>query len=172
MTDLRVELLYTLDCPHWERVRADLHAVLSQGAIETPIQLVLVGSQDDAEFLAFPGSPTVRLNGIDIVPPANPAPNTGCRLYAQPDGTLSGRIPADVLSEAVRAHRQGRLEAFQREESRKVAAAAIEAAHEERTGREVSDERSGGTQAPGGRPGNEVAGNERAGGERTEGGQS
>jgi hypothetical protein len=36
-----------------------------------------------------------------------------------------------VLSEAVRLHRLGPLEAFQREESRKVAAAALEAAGEE-----------------------------------------
>ncbi|MDA8202839.1 MAG: hypothetical protein M0Z49_08765 [Chloroflexi bacterium] len=132
MSDLRAELLYTLDCPHWERVRADLHAVLAQGAIETQIQLVLIGSQDDAEFLDFPGSPTVRLNGVDVVPPPpGTPPTTGCRLYPQPDGTLSGRIPVEVLAEAVRMHRQGRLEMFQREESAKVAAAAIEAAHDE-----------------------------------------
>ncbi len=138
MPDLRAELLYTLDCPHWERVRADLHAVLAQGAIETPIQLVLVGSEDDAEFLDFPGSPTVRLNGVDVVPPQpGSRPTTGCRLFRQPDGTLSGRVPVEVLAEAVRAHRQGRLEAFRREESAKVAAAAIEAAHDERAAGDV-----------------------------------
>ena len=132
MSDLRVELLYTLDCPHWEPVQADLHRALSAGAIETPIELVLVGDQDDAEFLGFVGSPSVRLNGTDVVPPpAGSTVNTGCRMYVQPDGSLSGRIPEQVLSEAVRLHRLGRLEAFQREESRKVAAAALEASGEE-----------------------------------------
>lgn len=132
MSDLRVELLYTLDCPFWDRVRSDLHRVLSEGAIETPIQLVLVGSQDDADFLAFPGSPTVRLNGVDVVPmPPGTPPSMGCRVYLQPDGGLSGRIPEDLLRDAVRAHRQGRLEAFQRDEAARVAAAALQAASDE-----------------------------------------
>lgn len=148
VSDLRVELLYTLDCPHWEPVRADLYEALAEGAIETPIQLVLVSDQDDAEFLSFVGSPSVRLNGTDVVqPPVGSAPNTGCRLYVQPDGSLSGRIPAQVLSEAVRLHRRGRLEAFQREESRKVAAAALEAA-EDRRAAEVT-EAGGGPPAAG-----------------------
>jgi len=133
VSDLRAELLYTLDCPNWEAVRADLHRVLSEGAIETPIQLVLVGSLDDAQFLDFPGSPTVRLNGIDVVPPLpGVEPTIACRVYAQPDGSLSGRIPEPVLRDAVRAHRQGRLEAFRREESAKLATAALEAAVDER----------------------------------------
>ncbi len=164
MSDLRVELLYTLDCPHWERVRADLHRVLSEGAIETPIQLVLVGSQDDAEFLEFPGSPTVRLNGVDVVPlPAGFKAGIGCRLYPQPDGGLGGRIPEAVLREAVRSHRQGRLEAFQRDESAKVAMAALEAATEERRAAETANDGrddvgdQGNREHPGGRPGAEEA---------------
>ena len=132
MSDLRVELLYTIDCPHWERVRADLHRVLSEGAIETPIQLVLVGDQGDAEFVEFVGSPTVRINGLDVVPPPDGVgPGIGCRLYPQPDGTVSGRIPESLLREVIRSHRQGRLETFQREESAKVAQAALEAAADE-----------------------------------------
>ncbi len=132
MSDLRVELLYTIDCPHWERVRADLHRVLSEGAIETPIQLVLVGGQDDAEFLEFVGSPTVRVNGQDVAPPPDGVgPGIGCRVYPQPDGTVSGRIPESLMREVIRSHRQGRLEAFQREESARVALAALEAAADE-----------------------------------------
>ena len=132
MSDLRVELLYTPDCPFWESVRSDLHRVLSEGAIETPIQLVLVGSQEDADFLEFHGSPTVRLNGDDVVPmPPGTPPAMGCRVYRQPGGGLSGRIPEDLLRDAVRAHRQGRLAAFQRDEAAKVAAAALGAAADE-----------------------------------------
>jgi len=164
VSDLRVELLYTLDCPHWETVRADLHRALAEGAIETPIQLVLVSDHDDAEFLGFVGSPSVRLNGTDVVPlPAGSAVNTGCRVYAQPDGSLSGRIPAQVLSEAVRRHRQGRLEAFQREESRKLAAAALEAAGDERA---ADDQRT----APDQREANDELAADKADVQNTDGG--
>ncbi|MGC8634934.1 MAG: DF family (seleno)protein [Candidatus Limnocylindrales bacterium] len=132
MADLRVELLYAPGCPHWEQVRTDLHQALSEGAIETPIQLVLVSSQEDAEFLGFPGSPTVRLNGVDVAPePPSGPPGTSCRMYRQPDGTLGGGIPAGLLREAVRSHRRDRLAAFQRGEAAKVALAALEAVADE-----------------------------------------
>ncbi len=118
MSDLRVELLATPDCPHQEPTRAALHRVLSEGAIETPIQLVLVSTLDDAEFLGFPGSPTVRINGEDLVPtPAGAPPTLACRLYAQPDGTLAGTIPEEVMRSAVKRHRSGHLRAFQRDEA-------------------------------------------------------
>ncbi len=127
MADLRIELLYTPDCPHWETVRADLHRVLSEGAIETPIQLVHVASPEDAEFLDFHGSPTVRVNGEDVVPlHAGARPHLGCRLYAQPDGPLAGRIPIDTLREAIRRHRESRFEAFRRGEAAQHAAAREE----------------------------------------------
>lgn len=118
MSDLRVELLATPDCPHQEPTRAALHRVLSEGAIETPIQLVLVSTLDDAEFLGFPGSPTVRINGEDLVPlPAGAPATLACRLYVQPDGTLAGTIPEEVMRSAVKRHRSGRLRAFQSDEA-------------------------------------------------------
>ena len=118
MSDLRVELLATPDCPHQEPTRAALHRVLSEGAIETPIQLVLVSTLDDAEFLGFPGSPTVRINGEDLVPlPAGSPATLACRLYVQPDGTLAGTIPEEVMRSAVKRHRSGRLRAFQSDEA-------------------------------------------------------
>jgi hypothetical protein len=127
VSDLRVELLYTPDCPHQEPTRAALHRVLSEGAIETSIQLVLVSSLDDAEFLGFPGSPTVRINGEDLVPPPVGAPATlGCRLYVQPDGTLAGTIPDEAIRAAATRHRRGRLREFQRDEAAMHRAAADE----------------------------------------------
>jgi hypothetical protein len=135
MGDLRVELLYTIDCPGWEGVRRDLVQVIGEGSIETPIELIQVNSQDDAEFLDFHGSPTVRMNGLDVVPtpPGSPA-GLACRLYEQPDGTRAGRVPIDLLRAAIRDHRQGRLSAFQREESARVAAASRDAATDDEPG--------------------------------------
>jgi hypothetical protein len=128
VSDLRVELLVTPDCPHQEPTRAALHRVLSEGAIETPIQVVLVSTLDDAEFLGFPGSPTVRIDGEDLVPPSAGGPATlACRLYVQPDGTLAGTIPDEVMRSAVKRHRSGRLQAFQRDEAARHRATVDEA---------------------------------------------
>jgi hypothetical protein len=125
--DLRVELLAVEDCPHLEQARRDLDAVLRQGIVEVPIQLIFVSSQDDAEFLHFQGSPTIRVNGQDVVPQPELPFALGCRMYRDRDGGIVGSPPIEAIQAAVDAQRRGRLEAFQREEAARVAEFAREA---------------------------------------------
>ncbi len=65
---MRVEFLYWDDDPDYMTARQNLVEVLTEDAFETTIQMVAVSSQADAEFLAFPGSPTIRIDGEDIEP--------------------------------------------------------------------------------------------------------
>ncbi len=127
MADLRVELLAVEDCPHLETARRDLEAVLHRGIIEVPIQVIFVSGPDDAEFLGFQGSPTIRINGEDVVPQPGLPVAVGCRIYRDAEGGMLGSPPIEAIRDAVDAHRRGRLEAFQREEAAKVAAFARDA---------------------------------------------
>jgi hypothetical protein len=121
VADLRVELLAFEDCPHLEQARRDLESVLRKGIIETPIQVIFVAGQEDAEFLNFQGSPTIRINGDDVVPqPELPVAMT-CRLYRDEEGRVSGSPPIEAIRVAVDAHRRSRLQAFQRDEAAMVA---------------------------------------------------
>lgn len=65
---MRVELLYWDGDPHYMTARQRLVEVLTEDAFETPIQMIAVRSVADAELLAFPGSPTIRIDGTDIHP--------------------------------------------------------------------------------------------------------
>ena len=125
MAELRVELLVVEECPHVSQARADLESVLGQGVVETPVQLVIVNSHDDAEFLGFPGSPTIRIDGEDVVPQPELPVALACRLYRDADGRTLGSPPIEAIRAAVDAHRRGRLEAFQRQEARLRAEAAL-----------------------------------------------
>jgi hypothetical protein len=127
VADLRIELLAVEDCPHLEQARRDLESVVGGGIIETPIQLILVGSADDAEFLGFQGSPTIRINGDDVVPQPNLPVAFGCRIYRDAEGRAAGSPPIESIKAAVDAHRRDRLAAFQRQEAAKVAEFAREA---------------------------------------------
>jgi hypothetical protein len=127
VADFRVELLAVEDCPHLEQARRDLDAVLRQGIIEIPIQLIFVTGQEDAEFLGFQGSPTIRINGQDVVSQPELPIALGCRIYRDADGKTVGSPPIEAIQAAVDAHRRGRLEAFQREEAAKVAEFARQA---------------------------------------------
>jgi hypothetical protein len=121
VADLHVELLAVEDCPHLETARRDLETVLRKGIIEVPIQVVFVSGQDDAEFLGFQGSPTIRINGEDVVPQPELPVALACRLYRDADGRVVGSPPIETIRAAVDAHRRGRLEDFQRQEAAKVA---------------------------------------------------
>jgi len=121
VSDLVVELLAVEDCPHLEQARRDLESILRTGIIETPIQLVFVGSRDDAEFLGFQGSPTIRINGDDVVPQPELPMALACRVYRDADGRSVGSPPIESIRSAIDAHRRGRLEQFQREEAAAVA---------------------------------------------------
>jgi hypothetical protein len=83
---MRVELLYTDSDPNYMTARQHLVEVLTEDAFETPIQMVAVNSQADAELLGFPGSPTIRIDGADILPMAGaPAARLGLREYPADD---------------------------------------------------------------------------------------
>ena len=121
MADLVVELLAVEDCPHLEQARRDLESSLRTGIIEVPIQLIFVSSLDDAEFLGFQGSPTIRVNGDDVIPQPELPVALACRVYRDADGRTLGSPPIESIQSAIDSHRRARLAEFQRDEAAKVA---------------------------------------------------
>jgi hypothetical protein len=82
---MRVELLYWDGDPNYMAARQRLVEVLTEDAFETPIQMISVNSPADAELLAFPGSPTIRIDGQDIYPSAGEPPGLRLRRYPPDD---------------------------------------------------------------------------------------
>jgi len=143
MADFRVELLAIEGCPHLENARRDLETVLRKGIIEVPIQFILVSGIDDAEFLGFQGSPTIRVNGEDVVPQPDLPIALSCRTYLDGEGRPAGSPPIEAIRAAVDAHRRGKLEAFQRGEAGLVARFAREAEAAEDPGGKEDDSLEG-----------------------------
>jgi hypothetical protein len=65
---MRVELLYADGDPAAMPARQNLVEVLTEDAFETPIQMVSVATAEDAALLDMRGSPTIRIDGVDIDP--------------------------------------------------------------------------------------------------------
>ena len=67
-----------------------MRGVLAEKGIEAEVSLVAVNTDEEAQRLRFPGSPTIRVDGEDLfpVPVANAraAYALGCRMYATPEG--------------------------------------------------------------------------------------
>jgi hypothetical protein len=84
----RVEILYFEGCPNHEPARALVERVATQLRLEPEIRFVEVADPDAAAALRFLGSPTVRVNGLDIEPGAGERCDfaLSCRIYRSERG--------------------------------------------------------------------------------------
>ena len=101
---MTVELLWWEGCPSYPRALEDLRAAMTeQGLDPDSIEVRHVDSDEQAERERFPGSPTIRIDGEDIVPPSEGDPiGLACRFYQLRDGRSSPTPDPADLREAIR----------------------------------------------------------------------
>jgi hypothetical protein len=87
---MRIELLHWSACPSTPEAQELLAEVLAERGLDVEVHVREVTSQEEAERLTFPGSPTIRVDGRDV-DPAGAAGRAmlACRIYHLPDGRVS-----------------------------------------------------------------------------------
>jgi len=83
---MKIEILFFNDCPSWKIVLHDLREVLGKLEINKDISLVKVETRNEAMKYKFIGSPTIRINNVDIFPTKHNDYGLGCRVYQTPQG--------------------------------------------------------------------------------------
>ena len=87
---MRIEFLWYRDCPSWEEALADLEEEMrAHGLDRELLEVREVATEADAEALGFPGSPTIRIDGRDIIDPDEQPQGLNCRIYRLRDGRVS-----------------------------------------------------------------------------------
>jgi hypothetical protein len=83
MSRPRVQILYVERCPNQEPARALVERLGEQLGIEPEIELVEVADSDEAVALRFLGSPTIRVEDVDVEPGAAGRRDFAltCRIY-------------------------------------------------------------------------------------------
>ena len=100
---MTVELLWWEGCPTHPEALDDLRRVLSEEGIEADVARIEITDDEQARRERFPGSPTIRINGEDIVPPEDVEPySLTCRVYRTRDGRVSPRPDPEDVRAAVR----------------------------------------------------------------------
>jgi hypothetical protein len=99
---MRAELLYFDGCPSWKDGLACLKEALLKEEQAVEVDLVLVEDNQQAERLKFLGSPSFRINGMDLWAEERHQYALGCRVYATPNG-LKGVPTVEMLREKIRA---------------------------------------------------------------------
>ena len=99
---MQIEVLYFDGCPSYRTAEKILREVLAKEGMEAEVDMVAVNNDEEAQRLRFPGSPTIRVDGQDLLPvPQRVSYALGCRMYATPEG-LKGSPTAEMLREALR----------------------------------------------------------------------
>ena len=63
---VNIGVLFIEGCPGLSSITDDIKDVIAEEAVDADITLFLIETPEDARRLQFTGSPTVRINGMDI----------------------------------------------------------------------------------------------------------
>ena len=99
---MNIEVLYFEGCPNYLPALERLKNVLRQEGLRSDVHEIEVQDELAAKALKFLGSPTIRVNGLDIEVDARDSRETGfaCRRY--PDRVPSEEMIRSALREAGR----------------------------------------------------------------------
>ena len=98
---MNIDLLYFDDCPSWQQGLENLRFALASEKITAEINLIRIGSDQDATQEKFLGSPSFRVNGQDLWPEERQSYHLGCRIYAT-EGGMRGFPSPEMLSRKIR----------------------------------------------------------------------
>jgi hypothetical protein len=99
---VRIEFRYWEGCPSHPEAMELLEQVLQERGIEAEVVVRHIGTQQEAEELRFPGSPTILVDGRDVDPEgATARPALNCRIYRLPNGKVSPVPSREQLEDAL-----------------------------------------------------------------------
>lgn len=80
---MKVQLFYFDGCPNHAPLLERLRQILHQEGLPAHVEEINITSPEQAQALAFLGSPTIKINGVDVEPAARPsqAYAMACRTY-------------------------------------------------------------------------------------------
>jgi hypothetical protein len=100
---MRVELLFWEGCPSHPAALADLRAAMLELGLDPATVVVReIATEADARRERFVGSPTVRIDGVDVQPPEQEPVGLTCRVYRRRDGRISPTPDPADLRQALR----------------------------------------------------------------------
>jgi len=105
---MRIEVLYIEGCPNRQSAFARVQEVLREENISAEMLEASVSQESAARELRFLGSPTIRVNGLDVEPGARASLEYGimCRTYVV-NGRRVGLPSREMVRQAICEARSG-----------------------------------------------------------------
>lgn len=102
----KVEFIYDLECPNVDQARSNLVIALNKAKHPAKWKEWDRNSEDSPDYAKEYGSPTILVDGKDIVG-SEPQSENNCRIYSF-GGSNSGVPPVDMIASKLNGHRFGR----------------------------------------------------------------
>jgi hypothetical protein len=100
---MTVELLWWDGCPSHPQALEELERVLREENVTAEVARIEIEDDEQARSRRFPGSPTIRIDGQDVVAPPEGEPfSLTCRVYRLRDGRISPTPDPEDVRAAVR----------------------------------------------------------------------
>ncbi len=99
---MKIELLYFDGCPSWQTGLKNLKSALQLEGIDAEVNLVNVQNEADAIRLEFLGSPSFRVNNVELWAETRETFALSCRVYPTPEG-MKGWPTVEMLREKLHA---------------------------------------------------------------------
>ena len=105
---MKIEVLYFDGCPNHKPAVERVQQLLGEEGVSAEVAEVNVSDESVAQKVGFLGSPSIRVNGLDVEPEARAARDYGmmCRTYAV-NGRREGLPSRDMLRQAIREANSG-----------------------------------------------------------------
>ena len=101
---MKVEVFYFEGCPNHKPTVERVKSVMKEQGIVAKVAQVEIAEAETAKAVGFLGSPTIRVNGLDIDPASRSATGVGvgfaCRCFA-------GGLPSEDMLRAALLEAQG-----------------------------------------------------------------
>ncbi|WP_394829392.1 hypothetical protein [Pendulispora albinea] len=98
-----IEVMMFEGCPHLDQAIERVRWAAADAGVAVDVSVVRIGSLEEAIDRRFLGSPTVRVDGVDVEPGARERRDFSlqCRLY-RVGGRLEGAPPVAWIAAALR----------------------------------------------------------------------
>ena len=105
---MKIEVLYFDGCPNHKPAAERVQQLLREEGVSAEVLELNVSDASIAQKVGFLGSPSVRVNGLDVEPEARAAREYGmmCRTYSV-DGRREGLPSGEMLRQAIREANAG-----------------------------------------------------------------
>ena len=98
----RIEVLYFSGCPHAEEALRMTREVVNRMLPGQGVESIIVGTEEEARAREFLGSPSIRIDGIDIEGRRGDLQGWACRVYEGVTGVPPGWMIEAALLRAIR----------------------------------------------------------------------